>query len=239
MDPAEVSVLAAAVALGALVQGSLGFGLSLIAVPVFGIVAPSAAPATILLASLPLTVSMAMRERGHVDRAGVVQITLGRIPGTLLAVWILSIVSGSQISVVIGAAVIVAVAVSVLAPEFETGAKLRGTAGVMSGLMGTVAAVGGPPLALVYQRRPGAELRSTLALAFAIGSTMSLVALALGGHVEDDELVLAGLMVPALALGLAAAARLHRWLDRGWLRPAVLTFAAISGGVAMLRGLVG
>ncbi len=233
----EVVLLAAAIMAGAVVQGSVGFGLSLIAVPVFGLVEPTALPATILLVSLPLTVWMAFRERGHVDGKGVAYITLGRLPGTLLAVWILSLVTSNQISVVIGATVVVAVVISVLGPEFETGRRLGFFAGVMSGLMGTIAAIGGPPLALVYQRRPGAELRSTLALAFVVGSAISLGALALAGHVEMRHVTLAAQTLPGLALGLVIARRLHGVLERGWLRPAVLAFAAVSGIVAVVRGL--
>lgn len=234
---AEVLVLAGAVAVGALVQGSVGFGLSLIAVPVFGFVEPTALPATMLLVSLPMTVWMTLRERGHVDRPGVVQIVIGRLPGTLIAVWVLSVVSGSNLSVVIGVTVLIAVVLSVVAPEFEMNTHLRVFAGVMSGLMGTMAAIGGPPLALVYQRRPGAELRSTLALSFVIGSTISLVALAVSGHVDRRDLVLAAETLPGIVIGVALAGKLHRFLDRGWLRPAVLAFAAVSGLVAIWRGL--
>jgi uncharacterized protein len=233
----ELVVLALAVGIGALVQGTIGFGLSLIAVPVMGLVEPSALPATMLLVSLPLTVVMAVRERHHIDRAGVWQIVLGRLPGTVAAVWVLSLISGPQIAILIGAAVIVATILSVIVPEFEAGSNLRLLAGVMSGFMGTIAAIGGPPLALAYQRRPGPELRSTLAASFVIGSSVSVVALAVTGHVGTRHVILACLLLPPLIAGVLLATRLHRFLDKGWLRPAVLTFAAISGVVAIVRPL--
>ena len=235
--PAEIAVAEAAVAAGGIIQGSIGFGLSLISVPVIAFLEPSALPATLLILAIPFTGAMALRERGHIDVRGFWLIALGRLPGTALAVWLLSIVTESQISIVIGGTVILAVILSVYAPEIELGTSTRLVAGGVSGLMGTAAAIGGPPLALVYQHRPGPELRSTLAISFVVGSAVSLGALWATGHVVRDHLVLAAILLPGLALGLWLATKLHGVLDKGWLRPVVLTFAAISGAVAIIRSL--
>ncbi|MGH9024531.1 MAG: hypothetical protein ACRDWD_00195, partial [Acidimicrobiia bacterium] len=45
----EFAVAVAALLLGALVQGSIGFGMNLVAVPVVALVAPEALPATLIL----------------------------------------------------------------------------------------------------------------------------------------------------------------------------------------------
>ena len=44
-------------------------------------------------------------------------------------------------------------------------------------------------------------------------------------------------MVPAVLAGLFASRFLHRGLDRGWLRPCVLGFAALAGIAVILRGV--
>ena len=233
----ELAVCAVAVLAGGMVQGAIGFGLSLIAVPVIGLIDPSALPATMLMLAVPFTAAMAWRERENIDVPGFWLIALGRIPGTAAAVWLLSVITESQLSIVIGAAVIVAVVFSVIAPEIPLGTPTRLVAGTISGLMGTAASIGGPPLAIAYQRRPGPELRSTLAVSFVFGSTLSLAALLPFGHVDGGHLVLAAWLLPGLALGLYLATKLHRLLDKGWLRPTVLVFAAISGAVAIVRSL--
>ena len=143
-----------------------------------------------------------------------------------------------QLSVVIGGAVVLAVILSVLNPTFEAVDRSRVVAGVFSGVMGTAAAVGGPALALAYQKRTGSELRSTLAVSFVVGSIMSLVALAVAGKVEREHALFALALFPSLALGLFAASRLRGFLERGWLRPLVLAFAAISGIAAIAKGLL-
>lgn len=237
MSGVELAICAVAVVAGGVVQGAIGFGLSLIAVPVIGIIDPGALPATMLILAIPFTAAMAVRERENIDVSGFWLIAVGRIPGTLAALWLLSAITERELSIVVGAAVILAVGTSVIAPEVPLGITTRLVAGTISGLMGTAASIGGPPLAIAYQRRPGPELRSTLAISFVFGSSLSLVALWLTGHVDLDHLVLAAWLFPGLALGLLLATKLQRFLDKGWLRPTVLVFAAISGAIAILRSL--
>lgn len=233
----ELAFCAVAVVAGGMVQGAIGFGLSLIAVPVIGLIDPGALPATMLILAIPFTAAMAWRERENIDVPGFWLIAVGRIPGTLAAVWFLSLITESDLSIVIGAAVIAAVVFSVAAPEIPLGTPTRLIAGGLSGFMGTAAAIGGPPLAIAYQRRPGPELRSTLAASFIFGSTLSLTALWLSGHVNRGHLVLAAWLLPGLAFGLYLATKLHRFLDKEWLRPVVLVFAAVSGAAAIIRSL--
>jgi uncharacterized membrane protein YfcA len=237
MTSIELAICAVAVVAGGVVQGAIGFGLSLIAVPVIGIIDPGALPGTMLILAIPFTAAMAFRERENIDVPGFWLIAVGRIPGTLAALWLLSAITERELSIVIGAAVILAVGTSVIAPEVPLGTTTRLVAGTISGLMGTAASIGGPPLAIAYQRRPGPELRSTLAISFVFGSSLSLAALWVTGHVDLDHLVLAAWLFPGLALGLFLATKLQRFLDKAWLRPTVLVFAAISGAIAILRSL--
>lgn len=237
MTGTELAICAVAVVAGGVVQGAIGFGLSLIAVPVIGLIDPGALPGTMLILAIPFTAAMAFRERSDIDVRGFWLIALGRLPGTAAAVWLLSVITEAELSIVIGAAVLVAVAFSVLAPAVPLGTATRVIAGAISGLMGTAASIGGPPLAIAYQRRPGPELRSTLAISFVAGSSISLVALILSGHVDRGHLELAAWLLPGLGLGLLLATKLHRFLDKAWLRPTVLVFAAVSGVVAILRSL--
>ena len=237
MTGVELAICAVAVVAGGVVQGAIGFGLSLIAVPVIGLIDPGALPGTMLILAIPFTAAMAFRERKDIDVRGFWLIAIGRLPGTVAAVWLLSVITEAELSIVIGVAVLVAVAFSVFAPAVPLGTATRLIAGAISGLMGTAASIGGPPLAIAYQRRPGPELRSTLAISFVAGSSISLVALLLSGHIDRGHLVLAAWLLPGLGLGLLLATKLHRFLDKAWLRPTVLTFGAISGVVAILRSL--
>jgi uncharacterized membrane protein YfcA len=92
---------------------------------------------------------------------------------------------------------------------------------------------------VVYQRRSGPELRSTLALSFVVGLLLSLAALGVAGEVHTWQGVLALWLVPAMVAGLVLSRVLAARLERRWLRPAVLTFAAVAGMAAIVDGLLG
>jgi uncharacterized protein len=226
-----------AITIGAMVQGSVGFGANIVAVPVIAVLEPDALPATLALVVIPLVAVMAVRERHAVDRAGVTWITVGRVPGTVVGAAVVAVISADTLSVLLGAGVLVAVAMSALTTTIPVNRGTATTAGFASGAMGTATAIGGPPLALLYQHHEGPVLRATLAVSFAIGTVLSLVGLAIAGAIELWHVVLAIALVPGLLTGLALSRLLVHRLDQAWLRPAVLTFAAATAVIAIVRGL--
>lgn len=80
---AVVAVLALAVALGAVIQGSIGFGYALLAVPAMALLLPWTVPVTPLLLALPMTLLMSTREWRSIDMKGFALITAGRLVGTV------------------------------------------------------------------------------------------------------------------------------------------------------------
>jgi uncharacterized protein len=227
----------AAVTVGALVQGSVGFGANIVAVPVIAVLEPDALPATLALVVIPLVAVMAVRERHAVDRRGVTWITVGRVPGTVVGAWVVAAVSPDTLSVLLGAGVVVAVGMSTLTTTIPVNGVTATTAGFASGAMGTATSIGGPPLALLYQHHEGPVLRGTLAVAFAVGTVLSLAGLAIAGAIEAWHLALAAALLPGLLAGLALSRLLVHRLERAWLRPAVLCFAAVAAVVAIVQGL--
>jgi len=224
---------------GGLVQGSIGFGFALIAAPVLAVVRPAALPTTLILLGAPLSVVVARRERASVDFAGLGPLLGGRVVGSLAGAVVLVAVPGRFLSVLFGGLILVAVILSAVRPAVRPGRGWRFVAGVASGVMATAAAVGGPALALVYQDRAGSVVRSTLAVFFLFGLTISLAALAVAGQITGAQVALAVWLLPALALGLAASRAATRRLDGRSLRPAVLGFSAISAIVAIANGIAG
>jgi len=234
----EFLLVAGAVFMGALVQGSIGFGLNLIAVPVIAIYQPAALPAAGIIFALPMTAGSALRERAHIDRPAIFWTTLGRLPGVVLGAWIVAVLSKQSLALLIGGFVVVAVGMSVVSLTLPINRATQAGAGFLGGLMGTSSSIGGPPMALLYQRQPGPMMRSTLGAAFLVGSALSFGALALAGEVSALQLRFGAAMVPAVLLGLFVSRSLHAWLDGGWLRPCVLVFAGLAGATVVMRGLL-
>jgi uncharacterized membrane protein YfcA len=229
--------VALAVGVGALVQGSIGFGSNLVAVPVLALADPDALPATLVLVVVPLVIAMAVREHHAVDRAGVTWITIGRIPGTALGAWVVAIVSESTLAVLLGSSVLVAVALTAFSGPVPVNRSTTATVGFASGVMGTATAIGGPPMALLYQHHEGPVLRSTLALAFAFGTVLSIAGLVVADAIHLWHIALATALLPALLAGLALSRLVVGRIEGRWLRPAVLVFAAATAVLAIIRGV--
>src|ERR687893_3209499 len=231
-----VAVLAVAVAAGAVIQGSIGFGYALVAVPAMVLLLPGAVPVTPLFLALPMTLLMSAREWRSIDLGGFALITAGRLFGTVAGLVLLVLTPKGYLSVLTGLLILTAALGSFLKPTFEVNKRTRLAGGVASGVVGSVAALGGTPLALVYQDRSGAELRSTLAISFVVGIIMSVVGLGLAGKVEGRHIVLALELLRGLLVGLWASQWVAKRLDERWLRPTVLMFAAVAGVVIILLG---
>lgn len=237
MPPLAFVLVLVVVAVGAAVQGTVGFGANLLVAPVLAVVDPDAVPVTPMLLVLPLALAMVRREHHGVDRGAVGWLMLGRLPGTAIGALVVAAVSATTLSVLAGVGVLVAVATSLLTAHVPITPATTVAAGVTSGALGTATSIGGPPMALLFQHREGAELRSTLAAAFALGTVVSLAALAMAGVVDADHVLLAVALLPGTAAGVLASSRLTHLVDGRWLRPAVLAFAAVTAVVAIVRGL--
>jgi hypothetical protein len=184
-----------------------------------------------------MTLGSAFREREHIDGSAVLWASLGRIPGVVGGALIVSALSPDDLALMIGGIVVVAVVMSVAQVRITIDRKSQLFVGLVSGLMGTASSIGGPPMALLYQHEPGPKMRATLAATFLVGTGLSLGALGAAGAVRPLHWEFGFAMVPSVLLGLFASRYFHGWLDRGWLRPCVLTFATVSGFAVILRGV--
>jgi uncharacterized membrane protein YfcA len=234
----EIGLCGVAAVFGAVVQGAIGFGYALVIVPTLLLVAPSTVPVTPLAVATPMVLFQAWAERRALDTGGFARMTAGRVPGTALGAWVLSVTTSAFVAGAAGALLLAAVAGSAIRGARRTSHGTQVAAGFASGVAGTVGAVGGPYLALAYADRSGPELRATISLAFAVGVVFSLVAIWIAGEVERAPLQLGLVLVPATFAGLFAGRWAATRLAGRWLRPAVLAFAGAAGAFALVRALV-
>jgi uncharacterized membrane protein YfcA len=233
----ELAACLVIVTVGAFVQGSVGFGINLIVVPVIAVLVPEAVPGSVVLLSLPLTITMMVREHHHIDRRGVAWVMAGRLPGAVIGAAVVVLVAPDVLTSFVGAAILVAVALSVARLHVTVRPVTAASAGLTAGVMGTAAGVDGPPLALLYQHHSGEAIRATLAACFVLGTLMSAAILVIAGELSGDQLLFTLELIPALVVGLLASVWGARHLRDRSVRPAVLTFAAVAGALTLVRGL--
>jgi uncharacterized membrane protein YfcA len=228
----------ALVACGSSVQSSLGFGLGLIAAPLLLLIDARLVPGPLMAAGVLMTLLVAYRERAAIDFVGLRFALGGRIAGTLLAALIWTAISPRIFDLVFGGLVLFAVVISLTSLRISPGPRSAAAAGALSGFMATLSAIGGPPMALLYQRASPARLRGTLAGFYVIGALISLTALAFVGRYGSEELVLTLYLVPAILLGYWASRWLRDYLDVAGARPFLLGLSCLTALAVLYRALV-
>lgn len=228
-----VALAGLVVVFGALVQGVVGFGLALVAAPLLAFVSPDYVPVPLLLITCVHAMLTLRREHTDTDWAGVGWALIGRLPGIAIGVFLVATLTPRAFMAVVGLIVLSCACLSMFRWRPRPTAPALLMAGVVSGAGGTAASIGGPPIALLYQRSGGPQVRATLAAYFTAGSVLSIVGLGIGGQVSGANLLAGVLLLPFMFVGFLLSGPARRWLDKGWTRPGVLALA-IAGALALL-----
>ena len=110
----DLLTAAAILAAGSLLQGSIGFGLALVAAPFLILIDPMLVPGPLLVGCFVLTVLIAWRERESIEIAGLSWALVGRVLGTAAGASFISLMPGNIVSIAFGALVLLGVGVSCL-----------------------------------------------------------------------------------------------------------------------------
>lgn len=232
MNWIEITVIATALIAAACLQASIGFGIGMLAAPVIAIIDPTLLPATVIMLAIIVTLIGTVRERQHLDVRGAGWALVGRIPGSALGAWLVVALPAAGLAWFVAVSVLAGVVMAFMGWAPQPHRRNLMTAGAASGIMGTATSIGGAPMAFIWQRSEGAQLRGTMSAFFLVGSTVSLAALGLAGAITAEILQFALWMIPAVLAGYVLSRYVNRFLDGGRLRIAAL---AVSGlGAAML-----
>jgi uncharacterized membrane protein YfcA len=215
-------------AASALLQGAVGFGLGLLAIPVLIYLDLRFVPGPLLVAALTLHMLVLRRDRSEVDSSGLTWLLGGRLLGTVPAAALLAWLPLEGMKLMLGFVVLAGAVMGALHTGGHPTRAVFFGAGTASGFMATAAGLGGPPVALIYQRAPGRRLRGTLAAYFIVGTVVSLIALAVVGRFTREEVRLSFFLIPGTVLGYFMSHRAAAYLDAGYTRTAVLAVSALA-----------
>jgi uncharacterized membrane protein YfcA len=238
LEPWLLGVACAVVVLSAVVQTAIGFGMALIAVPVLVLLDPQMVPAPIVMIAFVQLLISAWAHRQDIHWRPLLIALIGRFPGTALAIWMMGMLGIEGIKLLIACAVLAAVLISLLNISAEPSQRNHMIAGFFSGLSGTATAIGGPPIALLYQHQPANIIRANLSAYFAIGSVISLLGMAIGGFVTEQSGLYFLYFLPATLLGTWLGLRLRSWLKPSFMRPAILGLCSASAAALLIQTLL-
>lgn len=223
-----IAGVTAVMAVAAILQGAVGFGLGMLAIPVLIYLDIRFVPGPLLVAALTLHMLVLQRDRSGVDKSGLTMLLSGRVLGTIPAALLLASLPLDSMKILLAAVVLAGAVMGILHPGGRPTPAVLFGAGAASGFMATTAGLGGPPVALIYQRETGLRLRGTLAAYFIVGTVLSLAALAWAGRFGIEEMRLAVLLIPGTMLGYFMSRPAAAYLDAGRTRTAVLAVSALA-----------
>ncbi|MEM8610053.1 MAG: TSUP family transporter [Myxococcota bacterium] len=224
--------------IAATLQSTVGFGFALLSVPLLDLLNPVFAPVPQLVAVLPLTVGIAVREWPAVEVRSTLWIFAGRIPGALLGFALLTTLPEPSLDILMSLMVVVGLLLVVRSDAFRRNAATEVIAGVASGTMAMVSAIGGPPIAILYRNDTGPTIRANLALVFAIGVCITLTVRTAGGEVTLTEVLLGVAFLPAVLSGLFASRGLLTRVEGSLLRNAIVAVAGAAAFMLFVRGML-
>lgn len=239
-DVSLVQILLANLAImaGACLQGVAGYGIGTLSAPLMFLISPLFLPGPLTLNAVILTVMMLMRNRASLRFREVRYAIGGDVVGTALAGLTLMVLTTQGFELAFGGLILTAVILSVAGLRPRLSPRSSILAGAASGYMGTITAVGGPPIALIYQNEKGPLVRANMSAFFLFASCASLTALFFSGYIGLRELKLFALTFPGVLIGFSLSAFLVHRLPFEAMRPLILVIAGLSGTAALIRGII-
>jgi uncharacterized membrane protein YfcA len=236
---AAYCVIAAAILLASCMQGSIGFGMGMLAAPFVALVDPSLIPGTLIMLATLVTILVVAREHQQIDLQGTGWALAGRVPGTVAGALLLVVLPDKALALVLAGVVLAGVVLTSVGWAPVPHRRNLVLAGAASGVLGTATAIGGPPMALVWQKVTGARLRGTMSGFFLVGSVLSLVVLAVGGEIDRHSVMSFLVLSPAVVIGYLLSRLMNRVLDRQRQRWLAISVSAVGAVVLIVRQITG
>ncbi|MEI8616253.1 sulfite exporter TauE/SafE family protein [Shewanella sp. PP-He15 brown] len=238
IDPQTLALASLVVFLGALTQSLIGFGLAVVASPLLYIVDPDLVPGPVIAMGFTIALLTLFRERGHLEFNGLQYALLGRVPGGFIGASLLLFAPQPILGLSIAAIVAVAVILSLYKFSLPVNKKTLFGAGVVSGIFGNIAAIGGPPMAILLSGKDASQFRAALSAFFIFSSTIAMVILAITGLLELKHLWLSLMLLPSVLLGYLVAGRLVGSVDKDKTKMATLVLCSISALVLTVKSVI-
>jgi uncharacterized membrane protein YfcA len=239
VNVAAYSIVAVAIILASCMQASIGFGMGMLAAPIVAIVDPGLVPGTLIMLATLLTLLVVIKEHQAIDLKGTGWALAGRVPGTIAGALLLAALPDRALALLLASVVLVGVVLTSVGWIPDPHPRNLVMAGATSGVLGTATAIGGPPMALVWQNSTGARLRGTMSGFFLVGSLMSIAVLAATGAIDRETVTSFAVLVPAVAVGYVLSRWVNRVLDRRRQRWAAIAISAVGAVVLIAREIAG
>jgi len=236
-----ISLLAGCIFLVAgFVQGLTGFGSALVAIPLLSLILDiKAAVPLCILNGLIITIYLVLHLRRHLDRAKILPLVVGSIPGVFVGATLLQRVDSGIIRFCIGLLLICYSLYNLLVRPRPLGlSRAWGyAAGFLTGAIGAAFSAGGPPT-IIYTTLAGwkkEEIRATLSGFFVANGIVTAVVHAVTGVSTSATVRIFLVTAPFVLLGTVAGSHVTGKINQQAYLRIIYTFLVVMGIMMILQ----
>lgn len=236
MDPLVFFICLLVFICGCFVQSTIGFGMGVVASPFILLLEPRLMPSAIVVIGMFISAIVWYQYRHALSPRFLLFAFLGRLPGTLVAAYVLMVISTDQLEIMLGITVLGAVVLSLAKLRLAPTSLNLFIGGFISGVTGTATGIGGPPVALLMQEEEPESIRANLAAFFCLTNIVSLVALHYSGRFSMNDFMAIVWLLPAPIIASIIAYRVRHKIKKQVMQYGVLVLCSLSGIVALSQG---
>ena len=223
---------------GSILQMATGVSVGMIIVPFLAMISYTLVPVPIIFASLTLTIMMAYKGRKHIDLHNIPSIGIGMLLGIFVALFIFKNIHVQYLGLLFGIFILLSVMISIKVKTFTLTKKMNYAGGFFAGLMGTIAAVGGQILALLFQNHPLESIKSTLAFLYTIFSIVMLGVFYVAGEFSYTQMISGLFMMPGFIIGFFVAPYFSHFFNPRYTKTVVLGMATLGALLLILKSII-
>ena len=195
------------VGMSALIQGTVGFGFSLVAVPLLALAMPLKEIVPMLvLYSLFLNIMVWFKVKGKVDKKKIMLLIIFGLVSIPFGIFILNYVKEIYIQIFVGILIIISSLAMIKNYKFtfKNDAIAYSLAGILSGILNGATSLSGPPVILMLSNEGvnKGSFRKTLATYFMVLNIFSLPMFIASGLLDKPLLIKSAIIFPSMVIGV-------------------------------------
>jgi len=219
--------------ISSILQRVTGISVGMIIVPFLALISYTLIPVPIVLASLTLTIMMTLQGKEYIDFKGSIKIFIGMLIGILTSIFIISTIKFEHLGAIFGLFILTSVLISLKVKSFKLKSSAIYFGGFLAGIMGTMAAVGGQILALIYQNHPLPVIKATLAFLYTLFSVSMLTIFYFYNHFNYSQFISGLFLMPGFIIGFLISPIFTKHFNPKYSKTIVL-ISATSGALVLI-----
>ena len=243
LDPVSLIVTIMSVFVAGIIRGYSGFGFAMVAVTSMSLVlSPVQAVPMVLILEVLASIRLVPQVWKDIDWYSLRWLLVGSLFATPFGVYLLANIPELPMRISISLLALVAAILLMRGWAWKNmpGSPLIFATGVGCGLLNGAAAIGGPPVILLYLSSPaGVTVSRASIIAYFLGiDGMSLAMASLQGLTTSNTMLTTAVCLPPLLLGIGIGSKMFINVDKDSFRHHVLVLLIVLSIAGLLRALI-